>query len=302
MRSQNFNRQLQFVRASVRQLDSRPSRTRVAVITFSDTARLDFGLSAYRNRRDIVRALRNVHQPAGASNTDSALLLATQELERNGRAGNEVTKLVVVVTDGPPDDVEMAATQALLLRRAGVHVLAIGVGAAVQKSDLIPLAGRETFALRVKSYRGLRALTKVFDTKACELEGDATTEDDRQQRADITKAEKGTWKESVRSAGRNVFVRVSVYTRCAPIDARNHIPVMHITARTQAIVHPIAFIRHIFHVVCLHCVNTQQVMIDLNAPPPPPCYPPTDMHAVRSPSLMVICARPSFLTRRLTCG
>lgn len=99
---EGYEKQKNFVRDVVVHLDVGPDSTRVAVVTFSANASIQFGFSPLKSKSDILREISNINdKPLGATRTYVAL----EEVHRNVYApGNGqrsgVVDVVVVLTDG----------------------------------------------------------------------------------------------------------------------------------------------------------------------------------------------------------
>ena len=71
---QNFESVREYVLQYVDSLTIGPNDNRVGVITFSGSARLEFGLGAYNNRASLKQAVRNIHYTGGSTNIPTALV------------------------------------------------------------------------------------------------------------------------------------------------------------------------------------------------------------------------------------
>jgi len=123
--STNFQKQLDFIRSSVNSMNLNAGGNRVGAITFATTARVNFHLDDYKTKQQYLDAL-SMYYPTGSTNLAAGLSNALTEF--NTKARSNVAKVLVVLTDGPADNIVDAATQARLLRLAGVSILVVAVG------------------------------------------------------------------------------------------------------------------------------------------------------------------------------
>ena len=81
-----------------------------------------------------------------------------------------VVKIAVVITDGKSHDVEATRDEARLLREAGAHVFAIGVGSQFVKEELRLIASRpsDEFVFTVENYRALAQIRHMLALKTCQ--------------------------------------------------------------------------------------------------------------------------------------
>lgn len=73
-------------------------RTRVGLITFGDSATLQFDLEQYSTREDVLHAIQMLRFTGGRTNTQAALAMAANQLFASDR--ENAPNLLVVFTDG----------------------------------------------------------------------------------------------------------------------------------------------------------------------------------------------------------
>lgn len=130
----------------------------VGAVSFSQTAEV-----VYRAGIDAHRFWQRLHalQPYGRTAMAQGLRLGLWRLRfRTGR------KVIVLITDGMPDDREATLDAARLARARGVTLIPIGTGAA-DYAFLAALAGRPELARHVEA----RELSAALAAAASELDG-----------------------------------------------------------------------------------------------------------------------------------
>ena len=81
-----------------------------------------------------------------------------------------VVKVVVVITDGKSHNVGATRLEAALLRAAGAHVFAVGVGSQFVESELRAIASRpsDEFVFTVENYKALAHIRHLLALKTCQ--------------------------------------------------------------------------------------------------------------------------------------
>jgi molecular chaperone DnaK len=94
--------------------------TEVGLISFSTIVALQ--ATATSNVRKLHAAVHRL-EAGGSTNLTDAL-----EMARGQLAGDDRRRYIVILTDGYPDAAESAVEQAAAARRAGIEIVAIGMG------------------------------------------------------------------------------------------------------------------------------------------------------------------------------
>ncbi len=106
---------------------------RVAVVRFDSNARLVCGLTSQQEKlRESIQALNT----AGSTNMTEAIQVAQQELRTHG----ERARVMVILTDGHPDNAGSALENGRQAKSAGIRIITIGVGQSVDRDFLRQLA------------------------------------------------------------------------------------------------------------------------------------------------------------------
>ncbi|ELT96727.1 hypothetical protein CAPTEDRAFT_109203 [Capitella teleta] len=165
----DFDSQLDFVNNLVGSFTVGPQGVRVGVATFGNQPKQEFNLNTFNNVGDIQTAISHITQARGSTNTASALHSIRREFfEEQGRTG--VVKVAIVITDGQSNEAQATKRQAQLLRDAGVHVFAIGVGRNVAEEELEAIASQpsSSHVFMVDSFQALESISIVLAARTCE--------------------------------------------------------------------------------------------------------------------------------------
>jgi len=132
---------IQFAKKAILGLPVGSAQARVAVVTYADKANISFDLSAYSSSLTIRNALA-FSKAGGATNTQDAIRLTTQEVftqARGDRSG--VKNIMVIVTDGKSTvKPENTLPQATAAKTQGIEIYSIGVGPDVNPAEIEGMA------------------------------------------------------------------------------------------------------------------------------------------------------------------
>lgn len=113
--------------------------TRVGVVLFSDEEHLGFMLNAYTDRKAAAQAVVEIAYVGGRTNTAAALNYMREEMfvAGNGDRPN-VRNVAIVITDGGSNrpDKEAVIGAAREAKRAGIHVVAVGIGGWIDNYEM----------------------------------------------------------------------------------------------------------------------------------------------------------------------
>ena len=96
---------------------------------------------------------------------------------RRGVSGDDVTRVALIVTDGESDNEAETMAEAVLLRDAGVSVLAMGVGGWVRRAELEGMAShpKQRNVFTVDRYEALFQIADPLMETVCDGESTART-------------------------------------------------------------------------------------------------------------------------------
>ncbi|KAK3726724.1 hypothetical protein RRG08_017031 [Elysia crispata] len=162
----NFEESLGLVKAVSSRLDIGTDKVQVALVQFSNVARVEFSLREATSIDDVVRRLDGVNYTEGNTQTGAALNLLREDVftaAHGDRPG--VPNLAVIITDGASSDHHTLMNESSLLEQSDLTVLAVSVGFVTHPDELRAMAGREI--LRVNSYAELVALADEVVRLVC---------------------------------------------------------------------------------------------------------------------------------------
>ncbi|XP_034088128.1 matrilin-3a isoform X3 [Gymnodraco acuticeps] len=162
-----------FLADMVDTLDVGAEATRVAVVNYASTVKIEFVLKNYFNKPDMKKAITRIEPLAAGTMTGLAIKTAMNEAftEESGARprSRKITKVAIIVTDGrPQDQVEEVSAVA---RASGIEIYAVGVDRAdmrsLQQMASIPL---EDHVFYVETYGVIEKLTSKFRETLCGLD------------------------------------------------------------------------------------------------------------------------------------
>nr|AEW42986.1 putative procollagen type VI alpha 4 [Haliotis diversicolor] len=166
---EDYELQRQFVREVINRLDVSSRSTRVGALTFSDNYRVSFTLGEYQNKDDLRSAIndRNVPYLTGLTNTADAI----RYVRTNGQFRPDVTRVIVVVTDGYSRQPGATRNEADTARREGYYMFVIGVGQYTDEREWRAIANDpdSSFMFNITNYRGLDRLYSTIPNSICGL-------------------------------------------------------------------------------------------------------------------------------------
>ena len=161
--STNFNSVRNFVLQYLNNFIIGPSNNQIGVITFSDSARVEFTLSTYSDREFLEQAINGIPYYGGDTNIPAALCQLLQSYSSNSsgaRLDGNVFRVAVLMTDGqsnsnsnPCNFLSVAdAAQAVHAASPPIIVLAFGVGSGYNPQDVIGIASRPEYVASATSF------------------------------------------------------------------------------------------------------------------------------------------------------
>ncbi|TNN45209.1 Matrilin-3 [Liparis tanakae] len=169
-----------FLADMVDTLDVGSDATRVAVVNYASTVKIEFLLKSHYNKPDMKKAISRIEPLAAGTMTGLAIKTAVNEAftEQSGARlrSRKISKVAIIVTDGrPQDQVEEVSASA---RASGIEIYAVGVDRAdmrsLQQMASIPLVDHVFY---VETYGVIEKLTSKFRETLCGLDPCATGHD-----------------------------------------------------------------------------------------------------------------------------
>lgn len=161
----NFQLMRTFLGSIVSGLNISQSRVRVGIVTYSDDSTLQATLSTLKTKADILQFIKFLPYRGGGTNTGAALNFTREQIFKTSRR-KDVQKVAVVITDGESQD--SVSEAAVLLRRAGVTVYAVGIQDA-NETQLVQIASypSSSHVFNVKSFTELKPLKQNLQKTLC---------------------------------------------------------------------------------------------------------------------------------------
>lgn len=170
VRPGEFEKVKTFLAHMVDTLDVGADGTRVAVVNYASTVKIEFLLKDHFNKPNMKKAISRIEPLAAGTMTGLAIKTAMNEAftELSGARprSKNISKVAIIVTDGrPQDQVEEVSAAA---RASGIEIYAVGVDRAdmrsLQQMASIPL---DDHVFYVETYGVIEKLTSKFRETLC---------------------------------------------------------------------------------------------------------------------------------------
>ncbi|XP_059212579.1 matrilin-3a [Centropristis striata] len=162
-----------FLADMVDTLDVGSDATRVAVVNYASTVKIEFLLKNHFNKPDMKKAITRIEPLAAGTMTGLAIKTAMNEAftEESGARprSSGISKVAIIVTDGrPQDQVEEVSAAA---RASGIEIYAVGVDRADMRSlQLMASIPLDDHVFYVETYGVIEKLTSKFRETLCGLD------------------------------------------------------------------------------------------------------------------------------------
>nr|XP_055043191.1 matrilin-3a isoform X2 [Misgurnus anguillicaudatus] len=162
-----------FLADMVDTLDVGPDATRVAVVNYASTVKIEFLLKHHLSKDTIKQAINRIEPLAAGTMTGMAIKKAMDEAftEKSGARpkSKNISKVAIIVTDGrPQDQVEEVSAAA---RASGIEIYAVGVDRADMRSlKLMASNPLEDHVFYVETYGVIEKLTSKFRATLCDMD------------------------------------------------------------------------------------------------------------------------------------
>lgn len=146
-----------------------PEHVRVGVVKFADSATLEFDLTTYTDGKTLEKAVENIKQVGGGTQTGAALSFMLPNFDKAmATRGHKVPEYLIVITDGKSTDkVKLPAEK---LRAQGIIIYAIGVKSA-DEEELQEIAGSPQKTFFVNNFDALKPIKDDIITDICSSDG-----------------------------------------------------------------------------------------------------------------------------------
>ncbi|KAJ8273127.1 hypothetical protein GJAV_G00097750 [Gymnothorax javanicus] len=165
----NFHKIIRFLYSTTGALDQiGPDGTQVAIAQFSDDARTEFRLNAYRDKESLLEAIQRIQYKGGNTKTGRAIKHVKDFIfTTDGGMRRGIPRVLVVLTDGrSQDDVNKVSKE---MQMEGYIVFAIGFADA-DYGELVSMASRpsERHVFFVDDLDAFRKIEEQLVTFVCE--------------------------------------------------------------------------------------------------------------------------------------
>ncbi|XP_060062522.1 cartilage matrix protein-like [Ylistrum balloti] len=174
IRKSENRKQLDFVKDVVAMFDIGENKTRIGLSTFSHKYRQEFDFQTHSDKKDLLEAIDKVSYLRGGTDTASALRNIRHQVFTPGVAREDVSHVLVVITDGYSRSPKSTAIEAALLHQMGVYVFAVGVTDDVDIKELThissnPEKGVKSFMFNVSTFDALESIKTVLAIRTCNV-------------------------------------------------------------------------------------------------------------------------------------
>lgn len=146
------------------------SKTRVGVLTYSDTIYPVINLDSFYAKDRLNKMIDRIPHLTGGTKTGSAIqyIRETGFSKHNARPG--VAHIAIILTDGQSEDTESTATQAKLAHEAGIYLFAIGIGRNTDAIEMKTIASDpdHRFVFSVDNYDALNSVRDILAVSTCD--------------------------------------------------------------------------------------------------------------------------------------
>ncbi|XP_028405797.1 uncharacterized protein LOC114528378 [Dendronephthya gigantea] len=170
----NFEFVKNFVKMFIEYFPVFPSKTRVAIVSYSTYRRLEFNFNENRNRKCLRGGIKKMRYTNGRTSTGNALELVRTRLIYNSKAGarEQAKKLIFVITDGKSNlGIDPGVPAGKLKQNDNVSIVAVGVTNKINQTELQSIASSPSHVIHVKDFDALKKLTQSLKddlSKKCE--------------------------------------------------------------------------------------------------------------------------------------
>ncbi|XP_071092730.1 uncharacterized protein [Haliotis cracherodii] len=173
VRLHNFKSMLSFVKSFLSTTSIDDGNVRVGVVTFNSRAHIQFHLNQYKTKKELFRAIDKIKYKKGGTNTYAGLRTLRTKMFSKRRGDRRAAKNVaLVITDGLSNrNAKKTIPEAKAVRKANIHIYAIGIGLKKRTAELEGIASRpiEENRFTVKDFKGLGGLKEKVFASVCQF-------------------------------------------------------------------------------------------------------------------------------------
>ncbi|XP_078377288.1 cuticlin-6-like [Oculina patagonica] len=166
----NYQYQKNFVKAVAKSFGVAPGKSRAAMVLFGNSASVKARFGQYTTMEEFGRAVDALPYESGMTRIDKALDVVATEIFPEARA--DVPKIALLITDGMQTqtaDAKGLKEASEPLPRAGVYVLAVGIGSGVDASQLRLVTESDDDVMVANDFQDLLLKVDNIKSKATDL-------------------------------------------------------------------------------------------------------------------------------------
>ena len=160
-----------FVKQIVESLEISETRARVALLSWSNSARLDFLLNRFKSKQDVIQAVQYIEYIGEKTHTASALRMMREQVFSLSNGDREdVPNFAFIITDGNSNiNEEKTIEEAIRARQAGIHVFVVSVGKQINIIELKGMASEpvDDNIYKVDRFQDLRTIIELMPSAIC---------------------------------------------------------------------------------------------------------------------------------------
>ncbi|XP_076443569.1 uncharacterized protein LOC143282028 isoform X2 [Babylonia areolata] len=164
---EDYREVLKFVSQVVTRFDVSRDDTRLGALTFSDDFQLGFDLDRFRSKGEVLASIneRTLPYRTGVTNTD----LAIRNVRQDSVFRPDITKVMVVITDGGSRSPGATRREADLARQAGFHMVVVGVGQYLDEQEwrIIASDPDNDYIFNITNFNFLDSLRDALPRRIC---------------------------------------------------------------------------------------------------------------------------------------
>jgi len=164
---EDYRKTLDFVSQVITRFDISDADTRIGALSFSDDYTIGFDLDRYRTKGEVLASIdeRTLPYKTGVTNTDVAI----RYVRENFAFREDITKVMVVITDGGSRSPGATEREADLARDKGFHMVVVGVGQFQDENEWRRIASdpNNDYIFNITNYNFLESLQETLPRRVC---------------------------------------------------------------------------------------------------------------------------------------
>lgn len=171
---EHHDRTMELARQIVYGLDMNYDRTRVALLSYGDNARVHFQLNTYNNRDEVLNAMY-FRPDEGRTNTANALSMLANNIYRSNNGDRSgVPNVAILVTDGYSNvNRQNTIPSADYVKRQGIALYVVSVGDQIDMSEITSMAGKtnqpsDNYIFSLKKDQSIESVADRISTQLCQ--------------------------------------------------------------------------------------------------------------------------------------